>query len=245
MKRLSFLLLLACSLSAQPAAEIFRKGETLDYTLTWLKVTGGTARMTIAPQGDSRFRVTSVAKSGGSLSRFVKVRDEIETIVDADDFGTRRYTKRLDEQGDKREEVTVIEGEVATRTRKGTAKRIAVPNPVFDPISVVYYLRTLDLGPGKAYDLTLISDGKVYTVKARVIRREVIETPAGRFNTVLVEPEMVKGGVAREEQLFIWYSDDERHIPVRIRSEVKFGSVVASLRSMGEGVASTDPPPLR
>lgn len=243
--RFLLVLLLAGSLSAQPAREIFAEGETLDYTVTWLKVTGGTARMTIAPKGADQFRITSVARSSGSLGRFIKVRDEIETIVRKADFSTLRYTKRLDERGDKHTEVTSVEGKVATRTKEGKAKTIPVPEPVFDPISVVYYLRTLDLEPGKSYDLTLISDGKIYTVKARVVRREVIETPAGRYSTLMVEPEMVSGGVPRDERLFIWYTDDERHIPVRIRTEVKFGSVVASLRSMQEGVTSTDPPPLR
>jgi hypothetical protein len=58
-----------------------------------MKVAGGTARMTIAPESEGRYRITSVVKSGGGLARFVKVRDEIETIVDrSDDFSTLRYS---------------------------------------------------------------------------------------------------------------------------------------------------------
>ena len=54
---------------------------------------------------------------------------------------------------------------------------------------------------------------------------------------------MVSGGVQREERLFIWYSDDERQLPVRIRTEVKFGSVTATLEGVTAGVTSTDPTP--
>lgn len=244
MKRLLLVALLATSVAAQPARELFREGETLDYIVSWLKVTGGTARMTIAPLGDDRYRVTSVAKSSGSLGRVVKVRDEIETIIRRSDFATLRYTKRLDERGEKKHEITVIANGTAIRTKKTTTRTIPVPDPVSDPIGVVYYLRTLDLSPGKSYDLTLIADGKVYRVKARVVRRETIDTPAGRFDTVMVEPEMMSAGVRRDERLFIWYSDDERRIPVRIRTEVKFGSVVATLKSVQRGVTSTDPPAL-
>jgi hypothetical protein len=243
--RLLLALLLTTSLAAQPARELFAEGETLDYVVTWLKVTGGTARMTIGPRGEGQYRVTSVAKSSGSLGRIVKVRDEIETIVTSDDFSVLRYTKKLDERGDKELEVTVVEDGQASRTKGKKTKTVAVPDPILDPISVMYYFRTLDLAPGNVYELTLISDGKIYTVKAKVVRREVIDTPAGRYSTLLVEPEMVSGGVPRDERLFIWYTDDDRHIPVRIRTEVKFGSVVASLKSMQRGVASTDPPPLR
>jgi hypothetical protein len=60
----------------------------------------------------------------------------------------------------------------------------------------------------------------------------------------MVEPEMVTNGVSRDEKLYIWYSDDERRLPVRIRTEVKFGSVTATLKSVSSGVAAVDPPPL-
>jgi hypothetical protein len=236
---------LAAMTFTAPIEQAFVEGETLDYTLTWLKVTGGTARMTIAPLEDDppRFRITSVAKSSGGFARMFRIRDEIETIVDREDFSTLRFSKHLDERGDRMHEVTTIEDGVATRIRK-RARKIPVPRPVLDPISVIYYCRTLDLTPGKTYELTLYADLKLYTVHARVIRRETITTPAGTFSTIVVEPEMASGGVQREEKLLIWYTDDERHVPVRIRTEVKFGSVTATLKNVQSGVKSTDPPPL-
>lgn len=230
-------------LTPAPIEQKFSEGETLDYDLKWLKVTGGTARMTIAPHADAaeHFRITSVAQSSAGFSRFFKVRDEIETTVARDDFSTVRYVKRLDEAGDKIEEVTVIEDGIATRTRK-KVKKVRVPRPVMDPISVIYHLRRLDLSPGKLYDLELISDGKRYTVHAQVMRREKVETPMGVFDCVRVEPKMVSGGVERQERLFIWYTDDERKLPVRIRTEIKVGAITATLKNVASGVTSTDPP---
>jgi len=237
--------LAAAMITTTPVEEIYSQGETLDYTVTWMKVTGGTARMTISPTGDdnSRYRITSVAKSSGGFGRLIRIRDEIETIVDRRDFSTLRITKRLDERGDKLNEVTTIEDGVATRKRHMT-RRVNVPRPILDPISVIYYFRTFELEPGKTYALTLYADLKVYTVHANVLRRETIVTPAGRFDCLVVEPEMISGGKEREERLLIWYSDDERHVPVRIRTEVKFGSVTATLRNVSSGAAGTDPPVL-
>jgi len=235
----------ATTLTAPSAVEQrFLEGETLDYTLRWLKVTGGTARMTISPMDDgSRYRITSVAKSSPGFSRFFKVRDEIETIVDRSDFSTVRYVKRLDEGGDKIEETTVIEDGIATRTRR-KVKKIPVPRPVMDPISVIDYLRTADLSVGKSYELELIADGKRYTVHAQVVRREKVETPLGVFDCVRVEPRMVSSGVERQEKLLIWYTNDERKIPVRIRTEVKVGAITATLRAISGGVTSIEPPQL-
>lgn len=233
--------IIAAQLAGTPGDHRFAEGETLDYSLTWLKITGGTARMTIQPHGDDRFRITSIARSTPSFSRFYKVRDEIETTVDRSDFSTTRYVKRLDEDGDTIEEVTVVEDGVATRTRK-KIKKVRVPRPVFDPISVIYLLRMRDLTPDKVYDFELIADGKLYTVHARVVRREKVRTPAGTFDCVRVEPQMISGGVEREERLFFWFSDDERKLPVRIRTEVKFGAVTATLVRFSTGVTAVDPP---
>ena len=228
-----------------PLTQTFAEGETLDYNLRWLKVTGGTARMTIAAAGEEspHFRITSVARSSPTFSRFFRVRDEIETTVARDDFSTVRYVKRLDEDGDKIEETTVIEDGVATRTRK-KVKKVKVPRPIMDPISVIYHLRTLDLSVGRVHDLELIADGKLYTVHAKVVRREKVETPLGVFDCVRVEPQMISGGVEREERLFIWYTNDERRLPVRIRTEVKVGAITATLRGTSAGVTSFDPPVL-
>ncbi len=234
---------LAAALASSPAELAFVEGETLDYNVQWMKITGGTARMTIAPSGDDMYRITSVAKSSGGFARIVKVRDEIETFVARSDFSTLRIVKRLDERGDKMEEVTTVEDGIATRKRK-KIKKVPVPRPVYDPISVIYYMRTLELTPGKSYDFTLIADGKVYSVHAKVLRREKVQTHVGSYDAVVVEPSMASNGVAREEKLQVWYSEDDRHIPLRIRTEVKFGSVTATLRGIQSSVTSIDPPRL-
>jgi hypothetical protein len=233
----------ASFLVASPVVQLFNQGETLDYNLAWLRITGGTARMTITPVSD-HYRITSIAKSSSGFSRIFRVHDQIETLVAREDFSTLKYTKRLDEEGDQMHEVTTVEDGVATRVRK-KVKKVAVPRPVFDPISVIFLLRTLDLTPGRIHELTLVADGKLYNVHARVVRREVVQTPAGKFNAILVDPRMESGGIEREEKLAIWYSDDARHVPVRIRSDVKFGSITATLRTATTGVTSIDPPVMR
>jgi len=238
------LILAATVMAASPVEESFARGETLDYTVTWLRITGGTGRMTIAPLDNQQLRITSAAKSGARFSRFFKVNDQIESIVARNDFSTIRYTKKLEENGDSMTEVTTVEDGVATRTRKKVTS-VKVPRPVLDPISVIYFLRTMDLVPGKTHEMSVVADAKLYSVHAKVLRRETVKTPAGSFKTVVVQPLMESGGVKREEKMTIWYSDDERRLPVRIRTEVKFGSVTATLHKLSAGVGSTEPPAIK
>ena len=248
MRRLLFALLLLVALpAAADINDIFAAGETLDFDLTWVLVTGGSARMTVGPApGDpAHYRITSIAKSSSSFSFIFSVRDQIESIINRSDFSTIRYQKNLNEKGKKKVDTTTIDETRKTATRVRPFKRtqqIAVPKPVFDPLSLVYHLRTLPLQPGTVQSFTVFADGKVYLLEARITKRESIDTPAGTFKTVVVEPKMLAGGLFKDEgDLTIWYTDDVRHIPVRIRSDVKVGAITAALRSIRPGVANPEP----
>jgi hypothetical protein len=242
-------LLFASSLSAAAANmdSLYAGGETLDYSLTWLYLTGGALRMTIGgdPSNQYRYRITSYA---ATTTRIYKVRDEIVSLVARDDFTTERYSKHFEEGGKKKDDVTTIDvpaHKTATRVRPKKRDQVfAVTRPIFDPISLVYHLRALDLKPGTTLKFPLISDGKVYTLEARVARSETISTPLGTFKTVVVEPRMQGGGLFSDEEgkLTIWFSDDERHLPVRIRTDLRVGSITAAIKAVRAGVDGVEPP---
>ena len=211
-------------------SRVFESGEEIVYSLSWLGVVGGTATMTVDPSAKT-IRFYSLAESQGFLGKLYPVRDEIESVVDRSSFSTLRFEKELDERGRVKTEVTVVD------PKKGIArheeKEIAFEAPIYDPLSSIYYLRTLDLTPGKVHLLTMIADGKIYELEVDVIRREKLRIDGTVFDTILVEPKMRRGGIFRDEnrRLLIWYTADERRVPVRIRSELEFGNITATIRS--------------
>ncbi|HVT03643.1 MAG TPA: DUF3108 domain-containing protein [Thermoanaerobaculia bacterium] len=216
--------------------EAFSKGERLRYSLAWLGVVGGSATLTISPDPDGkRVRMSSVAKSGSVFAKIYPVRDEIESIVHRTSFSTLRFHKILNERSKFKEELTFVDEVRGVAIRKG--RQTKVPNPVFDPLSTIYHLRRLDLTPGNKHSFDVLADGKVYSLEAEVTGRETITTEAGTFKTVVVEPHMPHGGIFRDEnnRLVIWFSDDERHIPVRIRSYITHGTITATLQSFSQG----------
>jgi len=234
------LLVAATAQAAEPVDALFVQGETLDYSLKWLSFSGGTARFTIslAPGAPDRFRITSLAQSSSGFARIYKVRDEITSLVDRVMFTTISYEKHLDEGGKKKNDAMLVDAAHGTATRRRPNKPdkvVPIDGPVFDPLSLIYQFRRLPLRPGDHVHFMVVADGKLYAVDADVKARETITTPAGKFRTVSVEPQMSAGGLFADEdsKLTIWYSDDARHLPVRIRSDVKIGSITATLRSVG------------
>ena len=235
--------------AATPAVDpIYVNGETLDYSLVWLKLTGGSARFTIgiAPDAPDRFRITSVAQTTSGFARIYKVRDQIISFVDRVLFTTIQYEKHLREGSSKKDDITTVDRArgVIVRKRAGKPDKVVhTTEPVFDPISLIYQFRRLDLHPGSHVHFMVTGDGKLYAVDADVVAREDITTPLGTFRTVAVEPQMAAGGLFADEdsKLTIWYSDDARHLPVRIRSDVKIGSITATLKGVRAGVTGIEP----
>jgi hypothetical protein len=246
---LAILCIAATGQAATPAVDaIYVTGETLDYSLTWLKLTGGSARFTIgiAPGAPDRFRITSVAQTTSGFARIYRVRDQIISFVDRVLFTTIQYEKHLREGGSKKNDITTVDRArgVIVRKRAGKPDKIVhTAEPVFDPISLIYQFRRLDLRPGSHVHFMVTGDGKLYAVDADVVAREDITTPLGTFRTVAVQPDMAAGGLFADEdsKLTIWYSDDARHLPVRIRSDVKIGSITATLKGVRAGVTAIEP----
>jgi uncharacterized protein DUF3108 len=94
-----------------------------------------------------------------------------------------------------------------------------------DVLSSFYHLRMRDLAPGMSFDIENHVDRKNYPVRFNVERRERVKVPAGEFDCLVVQP------VLRTPQLFqhkgkiwIWLTDDERKIPVQMKSELVVGA---------------------
>ena len=236
----ALLLSVLCLLPSVAHASDFSKGETLDFTLEFLAINAGTARMTIGPYGKdaSHYWITSVAESTSGFSRIYRVRDELESVVSRSDFSTSMYRKKLSEGSKQKDETTMIANGVANRKGKTTS----VPKPVFDPLSILFYFRTLPLAVGKTFDVPVIADGKLYTLSVEVSGTERVSTPAGTFDALVVEPKSeMAGGVFRDEKgkMTMWYSPDARHLPLKIKTELKFGSITATLNHVTDGAVTS------
>lgn len=102
-----------------------------------------------------------------------------------------------------------------------------------DELSFMYFIRTLPLTADTVFSFNRHFDAARNPTTVRVVRREVVRTEAGDFETVLLEmrvrdPRRYRGeGVIR-----ISLTDDERRLPVRIESAMPvIGTAVLTLDS--------------
>jgi hypothetical protein len=100
-------------------------------------------------------------------------------------------------------------------------------------MSAFYLVRTLPLKEGSTSRFSAVSGEKRYELKVVIHKREKIKTDLGEFNTVKVEPVLDGDGIFKSSgRIFIWFTDDERRLPVLMQCEIKLGSIKATLTKL-------------
>ena len=224
----AFLLLLA---STAAWAQVPFLGETLVYTTSWGGITGGkltiTASKEIELDARPAVKIELSAISNSFVSKIFVVRDLITSWIDAKTLQSLRFEKHTVEGKHVKDERIDFDHKQNVARREGV--EIPFEPPVFDSLSSVYYLRTRPLAVGEPIELQMISGKKTYKLAVDVVGKEKVKTPAGQFDAWKVHPKMKEGLLRKEGDLWLWLTDDDRKIPVVIRSKLNFGTLTARL----------------
>jgi len=220
----------------------FQVGERLKYTVGWGKVLdAGTAVMKVDEivdyEGHDVYRVVVEAKSNTVFSLFYRVRDILESLIDVNGLFSRRYWTKQDEAHKKRERKYEFNQENNVAYHKD--KEYYIRYGIQDEVSAVFYVRTLDLKVGRPVYVDIFARGKNWQVKCEVPGTETLDVPAGKFETIIVEPELRFDGVMKKGKVRVWFTNDERRIPVQVRSKIAIGSILIRLEDYRMGIEAT------
>lgn len=206
-------------------------GETLRFGMTILGVAGG--EMTLSAgraelSGRPTYRFEMSVLSNEFLSKLFLVRDSIVSWIDPRSFRSLRFEKHSVEGKRVRDELTEFDYENGIAQYDGSP--VPLDEATLDTLSSVYYLRTLKLDGDKPISIQVFS-GKPHTLQVEIQARETISVPAGRFQTIRVEPRST-GSSLVGKNLILWLTDDARKIPVQLRSKLKVGNLVGRLKAI-------------
>lgn len=218
-------------------AETFGRSEKFVYDLRWTGIKAGTASLELRNDGD-RVKILSTARSAEWISVFYTVDDRAEsTLVKKSPEGDLRpsqYKLKIREGRHRRDKEILFDYDknlaVYIDHLKNERKHSEISPPVFDPLSGFFYLRSLELSVGQPVYITIFDSKKVWNVEVQILKKEKITLPSGTISTILVKPLMKSEGIfSRKGEIFIWLTDDVKHIPVRMQTKVAIGSITATL----------------
>jgi hypothetical protein len=222
--------------ASSAGAAAFKAGEKLVFSVSWSDIVkAGTATLSVPGvkvfNGHKVYHIVSTASSGPQVSAFFYTRDRIDIYLDAKTYTIWKSEKHLVEGTYKRDEVIYFHPVNRTATR-GVKTMRTLPNPR-DALGGFYYVRTLDLPIGGEVAVNY-ADGKVTKpIVIKVLRKEQVTVPAGTFDTIVVEPimEETEGIFKQEGRIWIWLTDDDKKMPVILKSKIAIGDIEAKLES--------------
>ena len=221
------------------SARPFQVGERLTYEISWLNITAGTAVMAVSGAGTDGdqplVKLVTTAQSRPVITKFFPVDNRVESILDHATLLPEHLTFRRRE-GKKKEDIEYTfhqkEGAV-TVVKGGTTETLEMPPGTQDVISCLYYARSeLSLQPGSSLTMNVYHDKKNRKVDVRVEEIETVSGPWGEVETARVLVVMpFQGLFLNQGNIRVWFTNDARRIPVRMKAKVIIGSIVADLIS--------------
>jgi hypothetical protein len=97
----------------------------------------------------------------------------------------------------------------------------------YDFLSAFYRVRSMPLAPGSSYTLNVRNEGQDYQVEFKVTGTDVVKTNVGSFTSIVTQVK-VKGNTSIKNAR-VYFTDDERHIPVLITVKVSTGELRVEL----------------
>jgi len=223
----------------------FAVGESLEYHVRYGVIPAGKARIalldTASVRGQLCYHAVSQARSAKAFDIVFKVRDKVETWFDYDSLYSRRFHKRLQEGGYR--DFKIVE----YYYDKGTARLVddgefkgdyPIPPWVQDALSALFWVRTLPFAEDTVLIVPTHDVRKTYDLRVVIGKKERVSTPAGEFECYKVEPRLESGGIFKKDKgarIWIWFTADDRKLPVLMQSKVFFGHITAELEEYRSG----------
>lgn len=227
----------------------FGPGERAEYQVKMGAFTVGTGHMEVhgirPVRGHSTYHL-SMGVEGGRLG--LRVNNLYQSWLDIHSLASRRFIQDQNEIRTKRYRHFEFFPEERRYERVDVAEEGELPTDLpLDDIAFVYYVRCLPLEIGETYTLDRYFRDSGNPVVIRVLRREVVEVPAGRFNTIVVQPIIQTSGLFGEGgRAEVYFTDDARRLMVMMNSrmpiirslslhltDVRYGTPLRSVRESG------------
>ena len=221
------------------SAHPFRAGESLHFAVQYGFIHAGSAWLEVPEvvdwQGAPSWRLVARAESNSFFDKVYRVRNRIESVWDQGGLFSHRYFE-VRHEGHFEANDTITFDSTAHTARYRNGDVLTVPPRVQDALSSFYYTRFQPLPLGGSIVFDYHASHKSAPMEVRILGRDRVKTPAGRFNCVMIEPILNAGGIFKNNgRLVIWVTDDARRMPVLMRSKVLIGSINVVLQDVKEG----------
>ena len=221
----------------------YKSGEFFEYKLHYGFLNASYASLELKKEilNDSLvYRATAIGRTTGLARLFYRVDDLYEAFFPLEKVKPLKSIRDIYEGGYVRKSETVYDdkNKTATILNKITNEErvIKLESGYQDIISTFYFLRKhLDISKLKEGDIIFVNiffASQNYPFKMKYLGIERIKTKFGLIECLKLKPFMEAGRVFRSnEGIDLWVTNDENRIPVKVKANLRVGTIVADLTS--------------
>lgn len=209
--------------------------EELLYDVKILGIKAGTQRISQTQEENYKIRLISETKTNGFFSKFYKVDDYIEVILERKAFLPEYLPQYLLQKINEGKYHGVFEAKfnqkkkIVTITSDGQVQEIELPEKTYDIISLIHYLRNTSLHCGSLGRFYLITKGELKEIMI-VVEEKNVAIKGKRYDVYEVGEEKPYDDYGRKEEgIKIWF-EKESKIPLMIKVPTSAGAITATLK---------------
>ena len=214
----------------------FPQKQTLSYAVDWRVFPAGAAVLHFEATGNSE-RLTANADTIGAINLLFHVGDRFQSTFDRDKGCTSEFDKQTVEgrrQINSTLKLDYSQGKSILDEKNmvtGQTKHVetAIPGCLTDLLTGVYYASSQPMEVGNTFVIPVVDALHTVPVTMKVEGREEIKTTLGTFKTLRVQPTADAGVVKNRGNIWICYTDDDRHLPVQMRARLFWGTITFRL----------------
>ncbi len=225
----------------------FKAGENLTFQIRYGFVVAGITTLSLTDEiynGKAIFHALAIGETTGMANALYGVRDIYESWFDKETNLPYKQVRNIKEGHYKKY------NEVSYNRENNTVNSQLsgihnVPEKILDLASTFYYLRRVDFSKMNEGDVVMVNmyfDDEIFPFRLRYRGKDFVRTKLGKISCFKISPVVEVGRMFKaQDDLTIWFSDDESHLPVLVKMDIRIvGSVVLKLVKCENTVSQID-----
>jgi Protein of unknown function (DUF3108) len=210
----------------------FRAGERLDFSGDWLGIGGAvSAQVAVLEQrsffGTPAWHFQAKLHTNNPLRILIPVEDQFDSYATQNELLGLQFEMYLHESGKSEAQIFRFSSAAETIPANG-ATIVKVPSGTRDPLSFLYFLRTVSWVSNAEVRGPVYEGHKLYDVRAQILPRPnilTVKVPAGTFPAWAIGVHLYDRGIeVPGTKMTLWIAQDAAHTPVLLELGLPWGS---------------------
>lgn len=193
-------------------------------------------------RGTDCFQIKANGSSTKLFSLFYHVEDVFETYIDTSQLVPLKFIRDVHEHNYKsKQEVSFFRKSNYAKSKNFKSellKKINISKYTQDMISALFSCRripneNLRLNDTIFLEIYNLEKNKIFPTYFVPIKKETIDTKIGKLKTIKCKIHTEKSRIFSDKNLtYIWVTDDHSHLPVKLETPIKVGSIYIEIQSV-------------